>query len=258
MMNELVCENNLDEKIAKLALRYEITYAELDIICSRFYGIKIDEKVTPGLKALNLVKLLKHVINLKMDKNDIDASLDFIVQQDPPEPDKTKARLVKGLFLTFLEHQHGLPGLVSTLSGIGRAGFGYGKFRVEGFFETFGIDKLKNHLVSENCIIDHQAAFFDKHLTTENLAAFPNVRIGVYCILTGCALLPFYAATVNMFDDQNKSEAEIIKEAENLVEKRFSPDSEKLQKFISMNLFRVIFEELFNYESTVYSIFSDL
>ncbi len=103
-----------------------------------------------------------------------------------------------------------------------------------------------------------QADFFNKHLTAETLAGFPNIRIGIYCLITASALIPFYAAALKYLDPEAESDLQILKDAIELTESRFSPDSEKLQRFISMNLFRVIFEELFNYESTVYSIFAKI
>jgi hypothetical protein len=48
----------------------------------------------------------------------------------------------------------------------------------------------------------------------------------------------------------------LVQNAEKMVEDRFLATSETLKRFINQNLFRVIFEELFNYESTVYSIYS--
>jgi hypothetical protein len=256
-MTEIACINQ-EEKTARLALRFEVTLPELNIICDRFKGIEINEQVSPGLKALNLVKLLKHVINLKMDKKEIDDGLDFIIQQEAPATDETKARLLKGLFLTFLEHKRGLPGLVSTLSGIGRAGFGYGKFNIEGFEQYFSISDIKKNLLPPDITTKAQAEFFNKHLTAETLAEFPNVRIGVYCLITASALIPFYAAALKHLETEPKDDLQILKNAIELTESRFSPDSEKLQRFISMNLFRVIFEELFNYESTIYSIFAKI
>ena len=49
---------------------------------------------------------------------------------------------------------------------------------------------------------------------------------------------------------------EALQKAMLMVEERFSQKSERLHRFLNQNLFRVLFEELFNHESTVFSIFS--
>ncbi|MDN5279067.1 MAG: hypothetical protein PWR01_3032 [Clostridiales bacterium] len=255
-MNEQEYVNEQNQKMAKLALKFEVNHDELLVLCHMFSHLRVGENLSPAEKALNLVRLVKHAINLKFDNKIIDEKHEYIRHYDIPKQDNTKAKLVKGLFLTFVEHERGLPGLISILSGIGAAGFGFGKFKIKGFSEKISLAEIKEHRLPEHLIINSQAEFFNRTLTPENLEKFPNVRLGVYCLITGCALIPVYASILKRFDDQNQDDMHLVQNAEKMVEDRFLATSETLKRFINQNLFRVIFEELFNYESTVYSIYS--
>ncbi|GAB4274285.1 MAG: hypothetical protein Kow0029_14500 [Candidatus Rifleibacteriota bacterium] len=239
----------------KLALTFEISDAELSHLTGLFRNLKIDENFSPGQKAINLVKFVKHAIDLKFDKKQIDENHEFVVHHGIPDIDTTKAKLVNGMFLTFMEFNPGIPGFFSIISGIGSAGFGFGKFTIDGLPEKLSLKELKSFKIDKSALLECQAKYFNRNLVPEILSKYPNVRIGVYCQITGCALIPFYAAALKKFDQDGNSDIHILQQAAEMVEKRFSPDSERLERFISQNLFKVIFEELFNYESTVYSIF---
>ncbi|MGM0598819.1 MAG: hypothetical protein ACQETH_03270 [Candidatus Rifleibacteriota bacterium] len=240
---------------AKLALKLEINEDELELICRKFAEFKIDEELSPGLKAVNLVKFLKHIINLKFDKTPINDEIEFITQKHLPAIDKTKAKLLKGLFITFLEYEPGLPGLVSIINGVAASGFGIGKFSVKNFSGKIKLSKLNNYEIPKEEIQKAQADFFDQTLTPQNLSEFANIRLGVYCQIVGCALIPFYFRVLKHFNDEQKDDMHLVQEATEMAKARFSGSSENLHRFTRQNLFRVIFEELFNYESTVFSIF---
>ena len=72
-------------------------------------------------------------------------------------------------------------------------------------------------------------------------------------MLVGSALLPFYTVAASHATGSTPPDRERVI---NMVCGRFSPDSERLKKFLGQNLFVVLFEELFTHESTVFSIFN--
>lgn len=255
-MNNMENVTSHEQKFAKLALKLDVSHEELIELCKRFSDLEIGENFSPGQKSLNLVHHIKHAISLKLDKKKLDGSHEFSVHKETPSPDQTKAKLVKGLFITFMEFKMGLPGFFSIISGIGAAGFGFGKFPIEGLPEKLGLAEIKTNQLPVGMVTQAQAEFFSRTLTPENLAQFPNVRLGVYSLITGCALIPTYAAALKKFNSEKIDDMHLVQKAREMVETRFSPKSETLSRFISQNLFRVIFEELFNYESTVFSIFS--
>lgn len=254
-MDRVVDNTGQDQKFAKLALKLDITHDELDILCQKFANVKIDENLSPGQKALNLVHFIKHALNLKLEDNKIESKIEFPIHKDNPAPDSTKSKLVKGLFVTFMEHKRGLPGLISIVSGIGAAGFGYGKFSIDGLPEKINLADIKANQLPPAILSKAQADFFSTTLVSENLAQFPNIRLGVYSLITGCALIPTYAAALKKLNQEELDDVHLVQKAKEMIENRFSPKSETLSRFITQNLFRVIFEELFNYESTVFSIF---
>lgn len=240
----------------KLALKFELSGNELKTLCAKFAELKIGEDFSPGMKAVSLVRMVKQAMDFKFENIVIEEKHHFHPAKEAPLPDNLKAKIVKGLFLTFIEHQRGLPGLVSILSGTGAAGFGYGSFQITEFSDKIRLDDLNRFSVDSELVKKTQADFFDQTLIPEILSKFSNVRTGVYCLIVAGALIPVYAAACRKFSDSGISEEELLQKALAMVKERFSPESEKLQRFTSQNLFRVIFEELFNYESTVYSIYS--
>ena len=247
--------NPNSQDTAKLALKLEINEEELQLVCKKFAEFKIDEELTPGLKAVNLVKFLKHIINLKFDKTPINEEIEFIPQKHLPEIDQTKAKLVKGLFITFIEYEPGLPGIVSIINGVAASGFGIGKFSMKNFSGKLKLGKLNNYNLPQKDITKVQADYFEQTLTPENLSEFTNVRLGVYCQIVGCALIPFYFRVLKHFNEEKKDDVHLVQRAKEMVQQNFSGTSENLHRFTKQNLFRVIFEELFNYESTVFSIY---
>lgn len=247
--------NSNSQDATKLALKLEINEEELELVCNKFAEFKIDNELSPGLKAVNLVKFLKHIINLKFDKTPLNEETEFIPQKHHPEIDKTKARLVKGLFITFIEYQPGLPGIVSIINGVAASGFGIGKFSLKDFSGKIKLSKLNNYDLPEEEIQKAQADYFDQTLTPQNLSEFANVRLGVYCQIVGCALIPFYFRVLKHFNSEQKEDVHLVQQAKAMAQARFSGSSENLHRFTKQNLFRVIFEELFNYESTVFSIY---
>ncbi len=251
-MNEITSS----EKGVKLALKFELTQAELGVLCSRFAELKINEHYSAGLKALSLVKMVKQAIDFKFDNIVISEKQVFHHAKEAPSIDNTKARIVKGLFLTFIEYKHGLPGFFSIISGIGAAGFGIGSFEMTEIAGKLTLSDLNSFKVSPEETIKAQADFFDQTLTPENLAGFANIRSGVYCTIVAGSLIPLYASALKKAEGDNLSEVHLVQKAVQMVKEKFSPKSENLQRFTSQNLFRVIFEELFNYESTVFSIYS--
>jgi len=240
----------------KLALKFELSQTELEILCQRFASLEVGEELSAGLKAVGLVRMVKQALDYKFENITIEEKHVFQGAKEAPAQDMLKAKIVRGLFLTFIEYQRGLPGFFSIISGIGAAGFGLSSFQIAEIPEKLKISELKEVDFAEGIILKAQADFFNSALRPEVLSGFNNIRSGVYCQIVGCALIPVYAAALKKTNQENLDDVHIVQKALEMVQTRFSPDSEKLQRFTSQNLFRIIFEELFNYESTVYSIYA--
>ncbi len=230
--------------------------SELEVLCGKFATLEVGEELSPALKAVGLVRMVKQAIDYKFENIEIEEKHHFAGAKEAPPTDMFKARIVKGLFLTFVEYQRGLPGFFSILSGIGAAGFGYSSFAISEIAEKISLAELKNIELASELLVKTQADFFNNALVPQNLSGFSNIRSGVYFQIVGCSLIPLYAAALKKFNPENLDDVHIVQKAAELVKEKFSPDSEKLRRFTSQNLFRIIFEELFNYEATVYSIYA--
>ncbi|MBU1109013.1 MAG: hypothetical protein KKB51_20205 [Candidatus Riflebacteria bacterium] len=244
----------------KLALQFSIELSELEALCALFQNsltAGIEKSLSVGMQAVLLTRLLKHSIDLKFEEKIIGPdSLPVISDHLEPQLNTFKARVVRGMFLTFIEHEHGLPGLIDSMAGIASVGLGAGSFRLPGSNEKVKLSQLQKNYPEAALVGRAQVGLMQKILCPSNLTGFPNVRTGLYSLLTGCSLLPFYAAVAKMCSAEPIDDAESLRQASAMVEERFSHESERLRRFLAQNLFRVMFEELFNHESTVFSIFS--
>ena len=244
----------------KLALQFNIEPGELAALCTIFQNslaAGIEKSLSAGMQAVLLTRLLKHSIDLKFEeKLIVHDSLPVINDHQEPALNTFKARVVRGMFLTFIEHERGLPGLVDSMAGIASVGLGAGSFKLPGSGRKVKLSELQKSYPDAALVMQSQVALMQKIFSPENLTGYPNVRTGVYSLLTGCSLLPFYAAVVKMSSAEPFEDAEALQQACAMVEERFSQHSERLHRFLAQNLFRVLFEELFNHESTVFSIFS--
>ena len=244
----------------KLALQFIIEPSELEALCRIFQNsltAGLEKSLSPGMQAILLTRLLKHSIDLKFEDKIIEPdSLPVIHDHQEPPLNTFKARVVRGMFLTFIEHERGLPGLIDSMAGITSVGLGAGSFKLPGSDRKVKLSELQTNYPESTLFAQAQVGLMQKMLCPENLVGFPNVRTGVYSLLTGCSLLPFYAAVARMSSDEPIDDAEALQRASAMVEERFSHESERLRRFLAQNLFRVMFEELFNHESTVFSIFS--
>jgi hypothetical protein len=244
----------------KLALQFSIEPSELEALCCIFQNsisAGIEKSLSPGMQAVLLTRLLKHSIDLKFEQKAIHAdSLPVINDQQEPQLNTFKARVVRGMFLTFIEHERGFPGLIDSMAGITSVGLGAGSFKLPGTDRKVKLAELQTSYPPAELYGTCQISLLQKLFVPANLVGYPNVRTGVYSLLTGCSLLPFYAAVVKMSDESAPDNDEALQKAMLMVEERFSHKSERLHRFLNQNLFRVMFEELFNHESTVFSIFS--
>lgn len=244
----------------KLALQFNIDPSELESLCQIFQnslaaGIK--KSLSPGMQAVLLTRLLKHSIDLKFENKVILAdSLPVINDQQEPPLNTFKARVVRGMFLTFIEHERGFPGVFDSLAGITSVGLGAGSFKLPGSDRKVKLSELQKSYPPAAAVASDQITLMQKLLQPGVLAGYPNIRTGVYSLLSGCSLLPFYAAVAKMGSANGIDDDEALCNAAATVEERFSYESERLHRFLAQNLFRVMFEELFNHESTVFSIFS--
>lgn len=244
----------------RLALQFNIELLELDSLCHIFQAsiaAGIEKSLSPGMQAVLLTRLLKHSIDLKFEQKVIHVdSLPVINDHQEPPLNTFKARVVRGMFLTFIEHERGFPGLIDSMAGITSVGLGAGSFKLPGTDRKVKLAELQTNYPPLEQVADCQVKLMQKLFVSGNLVGYPNVRTGVYSLLTGCSLLPFYAAVYKMSCESLPDNEEALQKAMLMVEERFSQKSERLHRFLNQNLFRVLFEELFNHESTVFSIFS--
>jgi len=241
----------------RLALQFHIDSDETSALCNRFRTAITegrDKGYSCGMIAVMLTRIIKEAIDLKFEKKPISAE-HLVLAHDSHEPEfnKLKASLVRGMFLTCIEHPQGFPGLFDILAGIASAGMGYGSFQLPETGHRIKLDEIHNLSPDQSWIRETTIELMLRLLVPEKIAGFASARIGLFSMLVGSALLPFYAvaashATGNTPPDREKVIA--------MVCNRFSPDSERLKKFLSQNLFVVFFEELFTHESTVFSIFN--
>ncbi len=250
-------------KGCRLALQFQIEPQEIQALCTRFQTAISDGEsrgLSSGMIAVMLTRILKEAIDLKFENKPISAE-HLVLAHDSHEPDfnRFKASLVRGMFLTFIEHQQGFPGFFEILGGIAAAGLGYGSFIVPGTNRTMKLAEIKTWYPDQAWLRSTCIELMKRMLVPEKLARFASARIGLFSMLVGCALLPFYAASARITtssDDGNFSCEPDREKVIAMVTERFSPGSERLQKFLNQNLFVVIFEELFTHESTVFSIFN--
>jgi hypothetical protein len=242
----------------KLALQFSIEQQELEVICQAMQDLIAMESakgLSSGLIAVMLTRLLKHAIDMKFDKRPI---IDISLPGDhfrEPEYNSFKANVVKGMFLTFIEHDKGFPGFFDIVAGIASGGLGLGKIKLPDDERRITLEELARYYPETEALRNAQIKLMQDLLTPANLMLFPNTRIAVYSLLTGCALLPFYAAAIKYREQEIETSA-LLEKASAMVSQRFTGNSERLQRFLAQNLFRVLFEELFTHESTVFSIFN--
>lgn len=240
----------------RLALQFHIDNDEINALCTRFRTAVTegrDKGYSCGMIAVTLTRIIKEAIDLKFEKKPVSAE-HLVLAHDSHEPEfnKLKASLVRGMFLTCIEHPQGFPGLFDILAGITSAGMGYGSFLLPETNHRIKLEEIHSLCPDQTWVRETTIEVMLRLLVPEKIAGFASARIGLFSMLVGSSLLPFYAVaashTTNMPPDQEKVIA--------MVCGRFSPDSERLKKFLGQNLFLVFFEELFTHESTVFSIFN--
>ncbi len=243
----------------KLALRFTVNQEELQHLCRNLVRLIEDEAAkgqSTGMIAVKISRAIKLAVDIKFeDKLINDEEHPVIHEGKDPEFNSFKANIVRGMFITFVEHPQGFPGFFDILSGIAGAGLGLGKIKIAGHEDPVKFEALKQFYPEAEKLRIAQIELIKTFMCPEKLAAFPSIRLGTYTVLTGCALLPFYSACEKLrYPEQKDSEA-CIESACNIVKFKFSGNSECMNKFFSQNLFKVLFEELFAHESTVFSIF---
>jgi len=244
----------------RLALRFNITSEELQHFCNNIIRLIDDEALkgqSTGMIAVNITRALKYAIDLKFEEKPIMGTEHPVIHEGKdPGFNSFKANIVRGMFITFVEHPRGFPGFFDIVSGIASAGLGIGKIKFSGVEKSISLEEVKKHYPDNETLHPAQILFLKNMFTPANLATYPNIRLATYTILTGCALLPFYYASEKLKNSDDIIITEkYIEAALQAARSKFNGSSECMQKFFSQNLFKVLFEELFTYESTVFSIF---
>lgn len=255
--------NEPQEPKSRLALQFDIGHSELASLCARMQAVIAEHSkkgLSAGMIAVIMTRIIKEAIDLKFENKPL-SSEHLVLSHDTSEPslDIFKAKIVRGMFLTFIEHPHGLPGLFDTLSGIAASGIGIGSFHLPGSGKTIKLKDLQTYYPDSTSLRSAQIDLMRRFLVPEQMLGFASARLGLYCILTGCSLLQVYAAVAQLNSQCSGIQTdttEDLKNASEIVYQKFSADSEQLKRFLNQNLFKVLFEELFTRESTVFSIFN--
>ena len=241
----------------RLALQFHLDNDEINALCSRFKTAITegrDKGHSCGMIAVMLTRIIKEAIDLKFEKKPV--SIEHLVlahESHEPEFNKLKASLVRGMFLTCIEHPQGFPGLFDILAGIASAGMGYGVFQLPETDRKIKLNEIRDLCPDQAWVRETTIELMLRLLVPEKIVGFASARIGLFSMLVGSALLPFYAVAAGHATGITPPDRERVI---GMVCDRFSPDSEKLKKFLGQNLFVVLFEELFTHESTVFSIFN--
>lgn len=251
---------SLEGKTFRLALQFNLDVTELDALCKTLQ-ILIEKEVKNGLPvamiAVFITRTIKNAIDMKFEeKRLIETACPFVDEHKEPTINVFKANIVRGMLITFIEHPRGYPGFFDIVSGIAASGLGIGNFRLPETGNLVKLSELQKNYPDRLTLQNAQIKLLQQLLTPESIAQFPNVRIGIYSLLTGCALLPFYAAALKLNSTSSGNVEEDLDLASEMVKQRFAGSSERLQKFLAQNLFRVLFEELFTHESTVFSLYN--
>lgn len=247
-------------KTFKLALQFNLDADELDALCKTLQII-IEKEANNGLSAamiaVFITRTIKNAIDMKFEeKRLVETGSPFVYEYKEPPLNAFKANLVRGMLITFIEHPRGYPGFFDIVSGIASAGLGIGNFRLPETGNFAKLGEIQKNYPDKQLLMQAQVKLMQQLLIPEIIGQFPNIRIGVYSLLTGCALLPFYAAALQLNSTNSGNTEELLIKASEMVKERFSGSSERLQKFLAQNLFRVLFEELFTHESTVFSLYN--
>lgn len=253
-----------DQPHSRLALQFNIGHSELTALCCRFQTAisqGAEKGLSAGMIAVTLIRIIKEAIDLKFE-NKILSAEHLILAHDARDPEfnSLKANIVRGMFLTFIEHKHGLPGLFDILGGIAAAGLGYGSFCPPGSDRKVKLSELIRFYPEPAALRIAQIDLMRQFFTPELMGGFASARLGLYSMLTGCSLLPIYAASSTLIAEQAEGKVCLVpdlKIVSEMVKERFCPESEHLKRFLAQNLFVVMFEELFTHESTVFSIFQN-
>lgn len=241
----------------KLAHHLSIELSEFESLCWHFNNwLRQDEPATIAQKALGLTQIIRQAIDHKFEKHTIDNNSKFVLNVPPPEVDKIKAKLVRGITMTFFESNKPLPSIIELIAGVSSAGFGSGSFRISESDKKINLEQLRDYMPFGHILYDPQLKLLNELLTVDFLSMFVSLRIGVYAIISGVSLLPLYAAHFKMHDGSGLSDEQHLVLASQAIKERFRHSSKKIQAFFSRNIIRVFFEELFNQDTTAYSIFS--
>lgn len=259
-MQETAIQSSDNKQKFKLALQFTIDAGELDALCKAIQSLidtESDKGSSGGIIGVLITRMIKHAIDMKFEEKLLFESLDsFTHDHKEPQLNVFKANIVRGMLVTFIEHPVGYPGFFDIMSGIAASGLGVGSIKLHGSENAVKLSKLQQYYPDKKLSQNAQIELLRQLFTADSLSAFPNIRIGAYSILSGCALLPFYTALLKLNTGSTAADESLLIEAASMIRQRFSGNSERLRKFFAQNLFRVLFEELFTHESTVFSLYN--
>ncbi len=248
-------ENSL-EKQYLLTPDIKISSVELDLLKSALLkGISNNSEVPLSDIAVLLLANLQDAIKNKVNSRNID----FDLNQSLPtsEKDDFKAAIIKGMFITFLENEHSLPGFLKICGGIGATSFGIGSLK----FSSLKTSLSKNEMIIPDLIKDevkkYQITHLQKCISENYVTDFSDIRRGLLCALLSGALIPIYLMAICKVENISSPTEHQVQKAQEIVLQKFNSGSPGVTKLFSQSLFATMFDTLFSHSSTVHSIFSN-
>lgn len=244
MTGILLLDNNL-----------KISEQDYQDLRSLFLKIANNNTSTIASKAVFLQRIVHDAIKNKLAGNMLS---DIDLSSPMPKPDATMAKVIRGMFLTFLEQRDGLPGLFKIVKGISSIGFGIGSFSFGERITAITYSDLKRIISASDlkCIEIEQNKLLLELIKSDNISRFTTVRRGSACIILACAFFSVYSALCAKEDQSDTiKEAHLISSRTIILEK-FAPQSKELSNLFAQSMFVQLFESLFSREPTVFSIFT--
>lgn len=246
---------NVIAEILLLDNNLSITEQEYQDLIAIFSNIANDKSSKLPSKAVFLQRSIQGAIKNKLAGNkftDIDLSSSL------PKPDPTMAKVIRGMFLTFLEQDNGLPGFFKIIKGISSMGFGLGSFSLRKDMSELNysdIAKVIEVSEAENIEKD-QTKLLLELIKSDSISRFNTLKRGTACLILACAFHSIYSALCAIEDKSEKINAMHMKKSKEIILEKFSPQSKELSSLFAQSMFANLFESLFSRESTVLSIFT--
>ncbi len=174
---------------------------------------------------------------------------------EKPVPDKFKAAIIKGMFITFSETGKNIPGLFQILKGILATSLGIGNLTFTNPDISITQNSIDSALDNEAIAIikENQKQFLIEQFS--KVTEYASIQRGAYCNVLACSLLPIYTAAFMHKSCEDAISEHHVQKAFSQLKIIYAPRSIAITKLFSQNMFASLFDSLFSSNSTRYSLF---